>query len=75
MGARCSNVVRKYPVYHPLISTKSKVSLKALYHDLKPNHPIAIGNKVSILPQRNSIFNYAYPRYWWQWTDWSSRHR
>jgi putative NADH-flavin reductase len=28
-----------------------------LYYGLKPNRPIAIGNKVSILPQRNSIFN------------------
>ena len=47
----------KYPVHTPWISTKLKVSLKALYHGLKANHPRAIGNKVSILPQRNSIFN------------------
>ena len=46
MGARCLYVVPKYPVHHPLISIKLKVSLKALSHGLKLNHPIAIGNKV-----------------------------
>jgi NAD(P)H-binding len=49
--------VPKYPVHHPLISIKLKVSPKALYDGLKPDYPIVVGNKVSILLIRNSIFN------------------
>ena len=47
MGTRWLYVVPKYPVHNPFISAKLK----------EPNHPTAIGNKASILLQRNSIFN------------------
>ena len=46
------------------ISSSSSVDLnrvtnltKSIVPVLRPNHPIAIGNEVRILPQRNSIFN------------------
>ena len=64
MGARWLYIIPKYPVHHPFDLNKVKSLAKSIVPE-QSQHP----------PTAQQHLQYAYPCYWWQWTDWPSRHR